>query len=135
MKPHGELAVLPAVRLTSIPPAMNSLTKRLVVSVVALAIALPVAFAAKPDKKKKKDQAQNTATAPAVAFASADKDGDGVITQSEYVAAFKDSLGEDAAKVRFGQLDKNIDAKLSKEEYSVSPASTETKKRKKKDKV
>jgi Ca2+-binding EF-hand superfamily protein len=101
------------------------LTKRIVVTALIAAIAMPVAgLAAKPERKKNK-------TAEAIpAFATVDKDSDESITETEFVAA-NEKLGADAAKLRFGTLDKNHDGKLSKEEYAAG-ATPEKKKRKKK---
>jgi Ca2+-binding EF-hand superfamily protein len=92
---------------------------------LAAAFSLPfTAEAAKGDKRKK---------GAAPAFSSIDKNGDGTITQEEYVAAMKDSIGEETAKTQFGSLDKNKDDKLSSEEYSAAAAGKKEKKKKNKE--
>jgi Ca2+-binding EF-hand superfamily protein len=97
------------------------ITRTLLLTAIAAAIALPTAaLAAKADRKK----------GAAVTFTTADKDNDGHVTQAEYIAALKASLGEESAKTKFGSLDKNSDGKLSKEEFG--PDATEKKKRRKK---
>lgn len=100
---------------------------RVLIASLAAAVALPLAVhAAKGDRKGKKDQT------PAVAFATVDKDNDGSVTETEFVAAMKDTLGESAAKTRFATLDKDSNGKLTKEEYAAGSAEPK-KKRKKKD--
>jgi Ca2+-binding EF-hand superfamily protein len=90
---------------------------------LAAAFTLPfTAEAAKGDRKNKKQASP--------AFSSVDKDGDGSITQEEYVAAMKDSIGEETAKTQFASLDKNKDGKLSKEEFEAGAAGKKEKKKK-----
>jgi Ca2+-binding EF-hand superfamily protein len=98
-------------------------------SKIALCAALTAAFslpftaeAAKGERKKKQ---------AAPAFSSIDKNGDGSITKEEYVAAMKDSIGEETAKTQFASLDKNSDEKLSSEEYSAAAAGKKGKKKNK----
>lgn len=99
---------------------------RILIATLATAIALPaVSFAAKADRKKKPD-------ATAAAFPGADKDNDGVVTEAEYIAAKKATLGEEAAKTQFGKLDKDANGKLSKEEFSAGEEAPKKKERKKK---
>ncbi len=87
------------------------LPTRFLLATLAAAIALPVvSLAAKADRKKKE---------PPPSFATVDKDGDGNITEAEYVAALKGTLGEEVAKAQFGKLDKDTNGKLSKEEYAA----------------
>lgn len=101
---------------------------RLLTLVLVSALVPTFVFAAKGERKKKDKDA-----APAVSFSSADKDSDGVVTESEFAAAMKSQLGEDAAKLRFGTIDKNHDGKLSKDEYDTGASdSGEKKKRRKK---
>jgi hypothetical protein len=96
---------------------------RLLCSLIVAAAVLPVAAnAAKGEHKKGAHKA--------VSFTTADKDNDGVVTEAEYVAALKDSLGEEGAKSKFATLDKDHDGKLTKEEFG--PDSGEKKKHKKK---
>ena len=110
---------------TSTPRITMKLTQRTLVAVLIAAIALPVTgFAAKGERRKK-----NADAAAIPAFAAVDKNGDDSVTEAEFVAA-NDKLGADAAKTRFGLLDKNSDGKLSKEEYAAG-ATPEKKKRKK----
>jgi hypothetical protein len=78
----------------------------------ALMISLP-AYAAKTDRKK--DRAKDTSPD----FATLDKDANGSVSKAEYVAGLKDKLGEDAAKTRFTELDKNKDDNLSKDELGT----------------
>lgn len=100
------------------------LSKRLLLSALVATVALPIAaFAAKGNRKK------NDA---AITFEVADKDGDGSVTQTEFVAAFKEKLGEDGAKSKFASLDKDKDGKLTKEEYGTTGQDETPKKRKKK---
>lgn len=73
--------------------------KSLVIAVFAASLVLPLSA---QEKKK--------------GFAAADKDGDGVLSETEYVAAFKGKGSEDDAKKRFSKLDTNSDKKLSPEE-------------------
>ena len=98
---------------------------RLLLSALVAAVALPLAvFAAKGDKKK---------NAPAAtSFAVVDKDGDGVLTQTEFIAAFKEKLGEDGANSKFASLDKDADGKLSKEEFGTTGDEEPAKKKRKK---
>jgi hypothetical protein len=101
-------------------------------SKIALCAALAAAFtlpftaeAAKGDKKNKKGAAP--------AFSSVDKNGDGTITEEEYVAAMKDSIGEETAKTQFASLDKNSDKKLSSEEYAAAASGKKERKKKNKE--
>jgi hypothetical protein len=99
------------------------LTHRLLVTAIAAALALPIAaFAAKGNKKN--------AAEPAPSFASIKKADEKCITEAEFCAAMKTTLGEDGSKAKFATLDKNSDKKLTEEEYAA--ASTEPKKRKRK---
>lgn len=92
---------------------------------LAAAFTLPfTAEAAKGDRKNKKQ-----ASSPA--FSSVDKDGNGSVTEEEYIAAMKDSIGEETAKTQFASLDKNKDGKLSKEEFEAGAASGKKEKKKK----
>ena len=108
---------------------MKTTLNRCLVIALAAAVAVPAALAAKADAKKKKNEP--AATGPTVSFARADKDKNGAITKSEYVAAMTSSIGEEAAGIRFGELDRNFDAQLSPQEYSAVPP-PEPKKGKKK---
>ena len=108
---------------------MNTPT-RILAAILIGTLASSFAFAAKGDRKKKDKE-----TTPAVSFESADKDANGTVTETEYAGAMKSQIGEDAAKLRFGTLDKNHDGKLSKEEYGTGSSDTgEKKKRRKKEK-
>jgi hypothetical protein len=94
------------------------LSKIALCAAVAAAFSLPfTAHAAKGNKNK----------GAAPAFSSVDKNSDGNISKDEYIAAMKDSIGEETAKTQFASLDKNKDDKLSSEEYSAAA----TKKKKK----
>ena len=96
------------------------LTQRVIITTLIAAIALPAStFAAKADKRKKDDVLP--------ALASVDKDKDEAVSEAEFVAA-NEKFGADAAKRRFGALDKNSDGKLSKEEYAAG-ATPEKRKR------
>ena len=98
------------------------LTHRIIVTSLVAALALPIAaFAAKGDRKKDKNPT----------FSVVDKDGNESISESEYVAA-NEKAGADAAKTRFGKLDKDGDGKLSKEEFGAG-AGDKKKPRRKKD--
>jgi hypothetical protein len=108
---------------------MRPSLQRVVAILVLVGLASPVAFAAKADKKKKGETAGTEAPPPA--FAKVDKDGNGSVSQSEYVAALKSEIGEDAAKLRFGALDKNFDGQLSKDEYNSTPPEAPKEKKKK----
>ena len=83
---------------------------------------------AKAEVKKKKAKETEKVVAPAVSFAKADKNRDGAVTLSEYVATMKSSIGEEAAGLRFGSLDRNYDGKLIPAEYNV-PLEPESKKK------
>ena len=92
---------------------------------LAAAFTLPfTAEAATGDRKK--------IQAASPAFSSVDKDGNGSVTQEEYVAAMKDSIGEETAKTQFASLDKDKDGKLSKEEFEAGAAGKKEKKKKNK---
>lgn len=100
----------------------------LLIATVAFGLALPLeSFAAKADRSERQNKKNDSA---ATTFETMDKDKDGAVTQAEYLAVMKTSLGEDAAKTRFATLDKNGDGKLSKDEFGSS--TPEKKKRKKK---
>jgi hypothetical protein len=77
---------------------------------------VPALHAAKGDKKdNKKDKT------PAAIFEAMDADHNGSITLAEYVAAQKERIGEDGAKKRFAELDKDHDGKLTREEMGATP--------------
>ena len=101
------------------------LSKRLLLSALVATVALPIAAFAAKGNRKKNDSA-------AITFEVADKDGDGSITQTEFIAAFKEKLGEDGAKSKFASLDKDNDGKLTKEEYGTTGQDETPKKKKKK---
>jgi Ca2+-binding EF-hand superfamily protein len=101
-------------------------TTRLLVTTLVAALAVPaVCLAAKGERKRDKK-------APAATFATADKNNDGTVTQSEFVAAMKEQLGEEGAKSRFTTLDKDANGKLSKEEFEASSSDDGKKKRRNK---
>jgi Ca2+-binding EF-hand superfamily protein len=98
-------------------------TTRLFVASLAVVIALPLAaFAAKGDRKKND-------TPPA--FSTIDKEAKGSITEAQYVAAMKDTLGEEGAKAKFAALDTDKSGTLSETEYAAG--ASQGKKRRKKD--
>jgi hypothetical protein len=98
-------------------------TTRLLVASLAAVIALPIAAsAAKGDRKK-------TDTAPA--FSTIDKEAKGSVSEAQYVAAVKDTLGEEGAKAKFAALDTDKDGKLTAAEYAAG--ASQGKKRRKKD--
>lgn len=88
--------------------------KSLVIAVFAASLVLPLSA---QEKKK--------------GFAAADKDGDGVLTEAEYVAAFKGKGTDDDAKKRFAKLDANKDGKLTAEEMKAGAKGKGEKKEKK----
>src|SRR6185369_9492103 len=98
------------------------LTKIALCAALVAAFSLPfTAEAAKGDRKKKD---------AGPAFSAVDKDGDGSISKEEYIAAMKDSIGEETAKTQFASLDKNSDGKLTKEEFDAGAAGKKKKKNK-----
>jgi len=100
------------------------LPNRIIIAALTAALALPLAAsAAKADRKNKTQSASET-------FATLDKDSDGFVTEAEYLAVMKTSMGEEAAKKRFAELDKDKNGKLSKEEHAAGD--TAKKKRRKK---
>ena len=102
------------------------LSKIALCAAIAAAFSLPfTAQAAKGNRKNKKQAAP--------AFSSVDKNGDGKISQGEYVAAMKDSLGEETAKTQFASLDKNSDKELSQEEFDAGAAGKKGRKKKNKE--
>jgi hypothetical protein len=110
----------------ALPHPNMKLTHRILIATLATAIAVPaISLAAKADRKKKNDTA-------APSFATLDKDGDGVVTEAEFLAAKKESLGDEAAKAQFGKLDKDTNGKLSQEEFAAGEEAP--KKKRKKDK-
>lgn len=94
----------------------------------ALAAAFTLPFTAEAAKGERKNKKQGSSPA----FSSVDKDGNGSVTEEEYIAAMKDSIGEETAKTQFGSLDKNKDGKLSKEEFESGAAGKKEKKKKNK---
>lgn len=100
------------------------LSKLALCAAFAAAFTLPLtAEAAKGERKNKK---------PAPAFSSVDQDSDGAVTKEEYLAAMKNSIGEETAKTQFATMDKNKDDKLSSDEYAAG-GKKERKKRKNQD--
>jgi len=97
------------------------LSKIVLCAALAAAFSLPfTAEAAKGDKKK----------SAAPAFSTIDKDGKGEVTEAQYVAAMKDSIGEETAKTQFASMDKDKDGKLTKEEYEAGSAGKKGRKKK-----
>jgi hypothetical protein len=117
-KPRGASPVFSPLRQTGLLPEAPpippmKLSKLAVCAALVAAFSMPfTAQAAKGDRKNKK--------AAAPAFSTLDKNSDGSITKEEYVAAMKDSIGEETANTQFASMDKNSDGKLSSEEYSAS---------------
>jgi Ca2+-binding EF-hand superfamily protein len=102
------------------------LPSHILFATIAAAVAAPTAsLAAKAEKKSKN-------ATPTEMFDAMDKDGNGVVTQAEYIASVKERLGEDGAKTRLAEMDKNKDGKLSKEEFGVRSDQPKQKKRRKK---
>ena len=98
------------------------LSKLALCASIAATLSLPfTAQAAKGEKR-------NKAARPA--FSAVDKNSDGKISLEEYVAAMKDSIGEETAKTQFASLDKNNDGSLSKEEFDAGAAGKKGKKKK-----
>jgi Ca2+-binding EF-hand superfamily protein len=81
--------------------------KRIILTAMAVTLSLPLAAHAADGTKKKGP------------FMAADTDGDGKVTVTEYVAAMKGKLDENAAKAKFAELDTNKDKSLSREEFQA----------------
>ena len=90
--------------------------KRIILTAGAVALSLPLAAHAADATKKKGP------------FMAADTDGDGKVSVTEYVAAMKGKLDENAAKAKFAELDKNKDKSLSREEFQAGVEKKEKKK-------
>jgi len=80
--------------------------KRILIAATAALLSLPLVLNAADGNKKKGG-----------GFTAADTDGDGKVSETEYVAAVKSRMAEDAAKKRFAALDKDKDGSLSREEF------------------
>jgi len=89
-------------------------------SKIALCAALVAAFSMPFTAQAAKGERKNKKKAAAPAFSTLDKNSDSSISKDEYVAAMKDSIGEETANTQFASMDKDNDGKLSSEEYSAS---------------